>query len=507
MICVCIGRGRHRHVIAEHKFLADNGIGLVELRLDYIQGDVDVRRLLRDRPCPAIVTCRRDADGGRWQGTEEARLRLLRQAIAEGADYVDLEADIAAKVPRYGSTKRIISHHDYERTPAELGDLHRRLATLDADIVKIATLANHPVDNLRMLDLIRHSRLPTVGICMGEFGVPSRILGVSAGAPFTLALVSEERVLAPGQMGWRRMRDLYRVEAIRPGTRIYGVVADPVAHSLSPLLHNVAIATAGLDAVYIPFRATAEQLDSFLASANRWPLAGLSVTIPHKETVLEHCARQDGLVREIGAANTLAFNAEGCIAFNTDASAAIEALRVAVMEGELTEPLHEDLIREQMSRSIRTALVLGAGGAARAVAFGLRQQGIEVTVCGRTAERARAIAADVGCRAVEWAARHRMPHDCIVNATPVGMHPNVDETPYDKEHLRPYMIVFDTVYNPENTLFIKEARTVGCRTVTGVEMFVRQAAQQFRIWHGVDPTRDVMRDALKQATASAKPVT
>jgi translation elongation factor EF-1beta len=142
--------------------------------------------------------------------------------------------------------------------------------------------------------------------------------------------------------------------------------------------------------------------------------------------------------------------------------------------------------------------------AARAVAFGLKKKGVEVTVTSRTAERAKKIAAEVGCKSVEWAARHRMPYDGIVNATPVGMHPNVDESPYDKEHLRPYMVVFDTVYNPENTLLIKEARSAGCRTVTGVEMFVRQAAIQYRIWHGAEPPPQVMREALKRATASAK---
>jgi 3-dehydroquinate dehydratase/shikimate dehydrogenase len=138
------------------------------------------------------------------------------------------------------------------------------------------------------------------------------------------------------------------------------------------------------------------------------------------------------------------------------------------------------------------------------VAFGLKRKGIDVTVASRTLERAERIAAEVGSKAVAWSSRHRLPYDCLVNATPVGMHPNVDETPYERDHLRPYMIVFDTVYNPESTLLIKEARAVGCRTVTGVEMFVRQAAIQFRIWQGIDPPPQVMREALKRATASAK---
>lgn len=497
MICVSIGRGRHRHVIAEHKHLADNGIQLVELRLDYIQGAVQVKRLLADRPCPVIITCRRPVDGGRWEKSEEERLLLLRTAIVEGADYVDLEDDIAMQVPRYGKTKRIISHHDFHKTPPDLAAIHKKLTGLNADIVKIATMANHPTDNLRMLEMVRASKVPTVGVCMGDIGMPTRVLCRRAGAPFTYATFHDDRVLAPGQIGWRQMRDIYRYESISTATRVYGVVADPVAHSLSPVVHNAALKEADIDAVYLPFRVPAEQIDEFISAAGRWPLSGLSVTIPHKESILRHVKTQDDLVTAIGAANTLAFGAGGIAAFNTDAIAAVESLEAALREPDAATPPTEGL-------GVKTALVLGAGGAARAVAFGLRKRGVDVTVASRTLERSKKIAAEVGCKAVDWTARYRLPYDCLVNATPVGMHPNVDETPFDKEHLRSYMVVFDTVYNPENTLLVKEARAIGCRIVTGVEMFVRQAAIQFKIWHGREAPHQVMRDALKRATASAK---
>ena len=501
MICVSIGRGRHRHVIAEHKYLAEHGIRLVELRLDYIEGPVQVARLLRERHCPVIVTCRRTADGGRWGQSEETRRLVLRTAIVEGADYVDLEDDIAADVPRYGSTKRIVSHHDFHKTPANLESLHERLAAMDADIVKIATMANHPADNLRMMELVRSARVPTVGLCMGDIGMPTRVLVGRYGAPFTFATIHDDRVMAPGQIGWRQMRDLYRYDSISTTTRIYGVVADPVAHSLSPVVHNAAIEAAGIDAVYLPFRVPAEQIDDFLSRAANWPLSGLSVTIPHKEAVLKHAVRQEDLVTAIGAANTLSFGPSGVAAYNTDAIAAVESLKAALVEREAES---EEKPKQGHGLGIKTAIVLGAGGAARAVAFGLKQQGVDVTVTSRTLERARCISAEVGCKSVDWNARYRVVHDCIVNATPIGMHPNVDETPYAKEHLRPYMVVFDTVYNPENTLFVKEARSVGCRIVTGVDMFVRQAAIQFRIWHDADAPDQVMRDALKRATSSAR---
>ena len=223
MICVGIARGRHRHMIAEHKFLADNGIGLVELRLDFIQGKVQVKRLFRSRPCPAIATCRRAADGGHWAGSEEERQLVLRTAIVEGTEYVDLEDDIASQIRRYGPTKRIISHHDFQKTPADLAVLHKRLADLDADIVKIATMSNHPSDNLRMLEMVQAATVPTIGICMGDIGMPTRVLTGRCGAPFTYATFHEDRLLAPGQIGWRQMRDVYRYDQIGRGTRIYGL--------------------------------------------------------------------------------------------------------------------------------------------------------------------------------------------------------------------------------------------------------------------------------------------
>jgi len=489
-------------VIAEQKHLVDNGVELVELRLDYIQGAVQVKRLLKDRPCPSIITCRRTADGGRWNQGEDARMLLLRTAIVEGADYVDIEDDIAAKVPRYGKTKRIISHHDFHKTPSDLVALHKKLADMDADIVKIATMANHPMDNLRMLGMVRAAKIPTVGICMGEIGVPTRILAGRFGSPFTYATFHDDRVLAPGQIGWRQMRDLYRYEHLHAATKIFGVVADPVAHSLSPVVHNAALVAAGIDGVYMPFRVPADQIEEFLGAAGRWPLAGLSVTIPHKESVLKQATRQDDLVRAIGAANTLVFGPDGIAAYNTDATAAIDSLEAALADQEAAAAA--PTAGAAAGIGLKSALVLGAGGAARALAFGLKQRHVDVTLASRTVDRAKKIASDVGCKAVDWAARYRLPYDCVINATPVGMHPNVDETPFSKEHLRPYMTVFDTVYNPENTLLIKEARACGCRIVTGVDMFVRQAAIQFRLWHGVDASETVMRDALKRATASAK---
>ncbi len=494
MICVSIGRGRHRQVIAEHRHLVEQGARLVELRLDYIRGEVNVRRLLADRPCPVIVTCRRECDGGKYAGTEEQRTMLLRAAIAEGAEYVDLEEDIAGQIPRFGKTQRIVSLHDFRKTPEDLEAIHARLAKLNADIVKVCTMANHPRDNLRMLRLVRDASTPTVGLCMGDIGVVSRVLAGRFGAPFSFATFHHERALAPGQLSFEQMTDIYRYDQINSETEVYGVVADPIGHTLSPLIHNTAFAELGLNKVYVPLRVPREDLAGFIDDAQELGIRGLSVTIPHKETVLAKLTQADGAVRGIGAANTVIFEGDQRIGYNTDYRAAMSSLQ-SVMD--IPQDTEQPLANKM-------ALVLGAGGVGKAVAYGLIRRGAQVVITDGVARNANDVAKTFECRAVEWAARHTVNADVLINCTPVGMHPNVDETPYDKHHLRPSMVVLDAVYNPEHTLLVKDAQSRNCTVVTGVDMFVRQACLQFELFTGKEGPADLMRAVVKKATAAAR---
>ena len=304
MICVSIGRGRHKHVIAEHKHLVEKGAKLVELRLDYINGTVNLKRLIGDRPSAVVVTCRREKDGGKWSGTEDERITLLRSAIAEGVEYVDLEEDIAGSIPRFGKTQRIVSYHDFGATPEDLESMHARMASLDADVVKIACMGHSTGDNLRCLNLMRCSDVPTVAICMGEIGTPSRILAARFGAPFTYATFHQERSLAPGQLSFDQMQGIYHYDRIDESTEIYGVIADPIGHSLSPIIHNACFRELEMNKVYVPFRVPREDLETFMQGCREMGVAGLSVTIPHKEAVIRRLSAVDGAVRGIGAANT-----------------------------------------------------------------------------------------------------------------------------------------------------------------------------------------------------------
>jgi 3-dehydroquinate dehydratase/shikimate dehydrogenase len=494
MICVSIGRGRHRHMIAEHRHLAEEGAKLVELRLDYIAGPINIRRLLADRPCAVIISCRRPADGGKWQGSEEQRMLLLRTAIAEGVEFIDLEDDVAASVPRFGKTKRIVSFHDFRKTPDNLDAIHRRLAQCDADIVKISAMANHPSDNLRILDMVRRAKVPTIGMGMGDIGVPTRILCGRFGSPVTYATFSQERALAPGQLSFEQMTQVYRYDQINADTEVYGVVADPIGHSLSPLIHNAAFAHLGLNKVYVPFRVPREDLGRFIDDALAMGIRGLSVTIPHKEEVLKKLTAVDDAVRGIGAANTVIFNGAARNGFNTDYHSAMTALEEAM---EIAPGAEKPLAGT-------TALVMGCGGAGAAVAYGLVRRGAHVLLSDIAGRKAEVMAERFGCVAVDWADRHKANPEILMNCTPVGMHPNVDETPYEKHHLRPSMIVFDAVYNPENTLLTKDARSRNCTVVTGVEMFVRQACMQFKLFTGQEGPAELMREVIRRTIGAAK---
>ncbi len=490
MICVSLGRSRHKRMIAEHKYLVEQGAQLVELRLDYIGRAINLGRLLNDRPGPVVVTARRREDGGRWMRSEEERLTVLRSSIAAGADYVDIEADVAAQIPRYGTTKRIISYHDFSATPDNLADLHQAMAEEDADIVKIATMANSFEDNIRMLDLVQNAKVPTIGICMGEMGMVTRILANRVGSPFTYATFSVDKKMAPGQLNWKDMNDLYHYKEIDQDTAIFGVIADPVAHSHSPLIHNAAFRDANINACYLPFRVPPEDLSAFVKNCSALGVHGISITIPHKEKSLSFCTQAESSSTGIGAINTMIFHDEDRLGYNTDYRAAMDCIEQTFDVEKGTDAAFQG----------RKVLILGAGGVARAIAWGLRQRKAEVTLASRTLERTQVLAAEVGCRSVEWELRHDQKVQLLVNCTPVGMHPDVDRSPYDAAKLNEFMVVFDTVYNPENTLLIKYAKRANCKFITGVDMFVRQAAYQFKLFTGKEAPALLMRQTIKQAT-------
>lgn len=501
-ICVVIGRTRHRMVQQEIVEANELGVRFIELRLDFLAKAPDFKRLLEYKSCPMVATVRRGADGGRFNGPEDARRTLIRQAIVAGFDWVDLETDIANSIPRFGKVKRIVSYHNLRETPKDLEGIHAEMCKQDADVVKLAVRAQTAADNLRVLNLLKNPPKPTVAHCMGDLGFPSRILGAKFGTPFGYAAHNKERGIAPGLPSYLEMKKLYNYDRIGPATRIFGVIGDPIAHSLSPLLHNKALRNVGIDAVYVPFRVPKGELPEFLTVFDALPVEGYSVTIPQKEAAAIFADDLDPSVEATKAANTLVRRgANKFAAYNTDFSGVLSTLGdfFTLDQGENMPPLKG---REALRG--RPVLVLGAGGVARAVVHALVQEGALPTLVNRTSERAHALAEEVQARHVDWAARHNVLADLVINCTSVGMHPNIDESPLHPSYLKPGLTVFDTVYTPETTLLVKEARARGCKVITGVELFIRQAVAQFELFTGRGAPVEKMTQWVRKAISPIK---
>lgn len=489
MICVVIGRTRHKMILAEMQEAVKRGAELLELRLDYLARTPDFKRLLTGRPCPLIATVRRPEDGGRWAGTEEARQTLIRHAVVSGFDWVDIETDIADKIRRFKDVKRIVSYHNLREVPNDLEKIYETMCNQDPDVVKVCVTAQQPADNLRVLNLLKDPPKPTVAFCMGDLGFFSRILSAKFGSPFTYGAFNKEYRIAPGIPAFDELQHVYFIDRINAETALFGVIGDPVAHSLSPLIHNAAFRSQGLNCLYLPFRVPRGQLGPFLKEFDKLHLRGYSVTIPHKEQAAALGHTRDEAATLTKSANTLVRVREGFAAYSTDYQAALDSL-LAILPTQPGQP---------PSLAKRIVMILGAGGVSRAVAHALHKAGALVTITNRTAERAQKLAEEVGGRAIDWQARHTMLCDILINCTSVGMHPNVDESPVHSSYLRQGMVVLDTVYTPETTLLVKDARGRNCYVQTGVDMFVRQAAHQFHLFTNREAPLELMRKLVKRA--------
>ena len=454
------------------------GADLVELRLDYVARP-DVAGALADRRGPVIVTCRPTWEGGRFDGAEEERRRLLAQALERGAEYVDIEwrAGFDDLIRGRRGRNIVVSTHDFARLPDDLDDRYRAMRATGAEVVKVAAAVGSLGETLTLAALGGQGR-PDAGrvvIGMGAAGVPSRVLAGRFGSCWTYAGDG----VAPGQLTLDVLRDQFRFHAIAASTKVYGVLGAPIGHSVSPAMHNAGFAAAGMDAVYLPLEA--RDMDDFVRFAEAVGVRGVSVTAPFKEEAAARVTRMDGVSRRVGAVNTVRLDPDGWRGTNTDVPGFLEPLdgRV-VLAG-------------------TRAVVLGAGGAARGVAMALGEEGVAVTVCARNVERAAAVAGAVG------GASGPLPPppgswDLLVNTTPLGTFPDVDVTPMPGATFDG-RLVYDLVYNPPTTRLMADAAAAGCDTIGGLDMLVAQAARQFEWWTGQRPPAGLFRDAAERALA------
>jgi 3-dehydroquinate dehydratase / shikimate dehydrogenase len=447
---------------------------LVELRLDTVC-DPDVAGALSGRRRPVVVTCRPEWEGGRFQGSEDERRRILAEALRLGAEYVDIESRANfTDLLRVTSGRRVVlSYHDFQGVPDNLPELVSSMRSTGAELVKVAVQARTLSDCVPLLELgVRAQEEPgLILIGMGPCGLATRVLAGRFGSRWTYA-GSQQQL---GQISATALVGEYRFRGLRDHSALYGVVGSPISHSISPAMHNAAFSALDLDAVYLPFPAVTA--DDFVTFARALGVKGASVTIPHKVTMIDRVDQVDDVARRVGAINTVRVDEGRWLGTNTDVQGFLNPLVARVALGGLR------------------VSILGSGGAARAVAVALVSQGCRVRVHGRSLEHAERVAALTSTQAAPFPPEPGT-WDLLVNCTPVGMYPNVNETPMDASQLTG-QCVYDLIYNPMDTQLLRDAARAGCQTIGGLEMLVAQAHEQFEWWTGVRPPAGVMQEAAR----------
>ena len=451
---------------------------LIELRLDTVS-DPSVAGALAGRKRPVIVTCRPAWEGGSFTGSEEERKRILGDAINLGAEYIDIEwrARFDDLLAQTGGRRIVLSTHDHHSLPIDLTARVHAMRSTGAEVIKIAAQMTSLSDCVALLDLGaqtgKQSGLVLIG--MGPYGFATRVLAGRFGSAWTYAGALREI----GQISAQSLLKDYHFRSVTDTTEIYGVAGGHVHNSVSPAMHNAAFRAARVDAVYLPFSAV--DAADFTRFGRALGISGASVTIPLKVTMFDAVDEVYAVARRIGAINTIRSEKGRWVAGNTDASGFLEPLQ------------------DRVALNGLRASVLGAGGAARAVTVALASSGCSVTLHARSRLQAEHTAMLTSVALGPWPPEPGS-WDLLINCTPVGMYPRVDETPVPADQLTG-RYVYDLVYNPSVTRLLREAEARGCQTIGGLDMLVAQAREQFHWWVGTNPRTGVMREAALKRLA------
>ena len=488
------------------------GADIIELRVDYIEHLTTdlVEKLIAEtrrageQPLPVIVTCRDRQQGGVIDYPLPFRIEILLAALKAGAEFIDFEYDnfrtaenqepIRRELSQNSKARLILSAHNFETKFDNISTLFHDISnTFPEAIPKLVYTAGHINDCFEAFDLLNQADGECIAFCMGEAGLISRILAKKLGSFLTFASIDEQKATAPGQLTVEQFRRLYRYDDINAETELFGVIADPVGHSLSPAIHNACFAEKGMNKLYLPLLVRGESLefDTFIINTRlrKWlNFHGFSVTIPHKQNALKYVETNQGtvepLAKKIGAANTLLVGPdEKLAAYNTDYAGALDAITTGM-----------GITRTDLKAM--SVAVVGAGGVARAIVAGLSDAGAKIRIYNRTIEKAEKLAAEFDCEYAPLDDLRSLDAKLVVNGTSIGMHPKVEATPVPKEALKRGMAVFDTVYNPAQTLLLKEAQNKGAKTIDGLTMFVNQAMAQFKLFTHQNGNPDLMRKVV-----------
>jgi 3-dehydroquinate dehydratase / shikimate dehydrogenase len=488
MICVPIvgpSMAKAQEQIASALAVAD----ILELRLDLIAAH-DLNILLDGAPLPVIVTNRSKHDGGQFKGSDEERIKPLRDALRYGADYVDIEVSTPREylqpfLEGEDATKIILSYHDFSHTPEDFNPLYETMCEMPGEIIKIVTYARDLGDNLKMFELLQRAKREKqkmIGLCMGDLGEISRILSPLFGGFLTFGSLETGLESAPGQIPASTLKNIYRINAERSEFKIYGVIGNPVSKSQGYLVHNRAFQEKGSSDIYVSF--LVDNVAKFFNTFKDF-FSGLSVTMPGKEQIMPLLDRIDETAQKIGAVNTVVKEGSDWVGYNTDCSGAISALEAYT------------------SLQGKNVLILGSGGTAKAIGYGVKEKGGHLTVTyNKNKERGESLAKELDCEVIFARDAGTRVIDVLINCSPVGMSPKINESPFLARDFKKGMVVFDSVYNPMETRLLREAKAAGCTVIHGSELFINQAARQFELWTGQPAPIEIMRDVLLEKLAT-----
>ena len=480
-ICVSVAAATVKDAADAIAAAQEKGADLVEVRFDLMNELPSDLTPLKNISLPRMATLRSKSHGGAWDKDDEAKVRLFRRAIKAGFALIDMEDDFPQRHLRERELKgveRVVSHHELGDTPStariiEIMLLAGARGELAKGAFRVDTVAGlHRLVHASKLLSLTGKKYVLVGT--GELGPITRLRYCRIGSSMTYASLEKGKETAPGQV------DIATLKRMENGT-ITGITGMPLGHSYSPAMHQAAFEAMGIAATYLPFTTRKGELPLLMELVRELDIAGLNVTIPHKESVMEHLDEIDASAREVGAVNVIVNRRGRLIGRNTDVSGLGQAFKAVGAE-----------------LGGKRALIIGAGGAARACAAFLRREKVNIVIANRTRSRAEEVARKFGGRAADLDEVADMEFDVVVNCTPVGMEGYPSEIPVDPAVLRAGQLVMDVIYNPEMTPFLAEAEARGCQIIRGREMLIYQAMDAFEAWTGRRPSYEVMAGAVRK---------
>lgn len=497
-ICVTVC-ARSRSELAGRLENAGKGADVIEVRLDCLNisefdpSDRETNEAFLDELArlngrgrkPVLLTLRPEEEGGCRQLSRTERESFWNSGRLFG--WADLEEDLAMLPIK--AEVRIRSHHDFSGVPADLADIYSRLAV--ADVCKLALMTGQASDAIPLWKLLVEAASAGkafIPIGMGEAGKWTRILSLAHGAFMTYASIDDASEAAPGQISARDLAGVFRVKELDRATEVFGIVAGDSSYSASPWMHNAAFRAAKMNRVFVPLQV--KELGVFIRRMVKpetreidLNFRGFSVTNPHKQAIIQHLDEIDETAAKIGAVNTVKIDGGRLRGFNTDAAGFIGPL----------------LERRPDLKGSR-AVIVGAGGAARACIYSLREAGAEVTVLARDSAKAEPLAAEFGVAIGEFAPGGALPEcDVLVNATPLGTKGEQESRSIVfAEGLGKIGLVYDLNYNPLETELIRQAKLAGVPAIGGLEMVIAQGTRQFEIWTGLPAPATEMEAAIRR---------